>query len=312
MVAALVCLGGFLAVPLVVARDSWEWAAGVWLLGCAAAATVVAALGMGPSVLVLLAFLPFAGFVLLDSRAAWTLAGCIAVLLTLVQLLPLRSAATAAPSLAEPGVPSPGWALVVALAVTSFAIAWISDLYERRMAGLSHELHIHATRDHLTGLVNRRHFDDLLENECRRAARSHHSLALVLIDIDHFKNLNDTFGHPHGDLCLIAVGYALTTCMRRAGDVAARYGGEEFVALFPEATEDQAIQIAESIRAAVQRMRIPNGESPSGVLTLSLGVAAGVEPDELQPDRLLEAVDAALYRAKEGGRDRVVGASARA
>lgn len=305
--ALLICLGGFLSVPLVLARGQSSRTPGLLLLGFAAAAIVVGALAQGrldTPILVLLTVLPVVGLVLLDSRAAWLIAAGITGLAALLVLLDERSTLFAS----APESLSPRWALAACVAATCLLIALVAGLYDRRMAVLSRELRIHATGDHLTGLANRRRLDEVLEEECRRAERRSRSLAIILLDIDNFKSLNDARGHPHGDLCLIAVSYAITTCMRRAGDLAARYGGEEFVALLPETTEAQAIQVAESIREAVRQMKIPHESSAEGILTVSLGVAAGADREQLQPDRLLEEVDKALYRAKQGGRDRTVAA----
>ncbi len=160
--------------------------------------------------------------------------------------------------------------------------------------------------DALTGLANRRRLDEALEHEWRRACRSHASLAVVMADIDHFKQYNDTLGHPQGDRCLAAVAEVFLQSLGRAGDLAARYGGEEFVVLMPGADHAAATAFAESLRAACEARAIAHPASPVGlVVTISLGVASCVPFDDMSPDYLFAEADTALYRAKDAGRNRV-------
>lgn len=160
--------------------------------------------------------------------------------------------------------------------------------------------------DSLTGLANRRHFDQVLLHEWSRGQRQGHSLALILLDVDWFKHFNDLYGHQAGDVCLRAVATALQAKARRAGDLAARYGGEEFAMIVPEIDADAALALAESIRGAVHDMAQAHAGSPIGKVTVSLGVAVMVPTADAQPDTLVLAADQALYRAKDLGRDRVV------
>ena len=161
-----------------------------------------------------------------------------------------------------------------------------------------------STTDSLTQLANRRRFDRLLDEEIRRARRSGRPLSVLLADIDHFKRVNDSYGHPFGDECLRQVAAVLAAHCQRAGDVAARYGGEEFVVLLPGLDAGQAIALAESIRCAITQLQLQHGEQPVA-LTISLGVAT-LTPALVAPADLLAAADAALYQAKNGGRNRVV------
>lgn len=163
-----------------------------------------------------------------------------------------------------------------------------------------------AATDGLTGLANRRSFDDRLAAEHRRLARSGGELSLILLDIDHFKPFNDTYGHLAGDDCLRQVGQALHGVARRPADLAARYGGEEFACILPGTDAAGARATAEQVRAAILALNIPHSASPtSDRVTASLGViTVACVPD--QPiGEIIKAADAGLYRAKEAGRNRV-------
>ena len=160
--------------------------------------------------------------------------------------------------------------------------------------------------DAATGLSNRRHFDELLDAEWKRAARSRQPLALVLADVDCFKAYNDSSGHQQGDACLRRVAEVLRSGVHRAADVAARYGGEEFALLLPGVDEATAEELAEAVRAGLEALAIPHRASTAGpVVTLSAGVAAAVPDRRGTPADLVAAADRALYRAKQGGRNRV-------
>lgn len=161
-----------------------------------------------------------------------------------------------------------------------------------------------ALRDGLTGLANRRCFNDTIERECRRAERSAQPLSLIMVDIDLFKSFNDHYGHPAGDACLRSVSTAVQGLLRRPGDMAARYGGEEIAILLPATDTAGAVQIVNDMQAAVQALAIPHEASPHGVVTLSAGLASwqsGYGP--ATPASLVEAADAALYAAKAAGRN---------
>lgn len=161
-----------------------------------------------------------------------------------------------------------------------------------------------AGTDALTGILNRRAFDERLEAEWRRAARDESMLAAVMLDIDRFKSFNDRYGHVAGDLCLKRVARALADTLRRPGDLVARVGGEEFCAVLPATDRRGAVALAEELRAAVARQAIPHAGTAAGIVTVSCGVAA-LQPQAGEATALIEIADAALYAAKAAGRDRV-------
>ena len=165
-----------------------------------------------------------------------------------------------------------------------------------------------STQDGLTGIPNRRHFDSHLHEEWRRAMREQQSLSIILIDVDHFKKYNDTYGHQQGDRCLIAIAATIHQCMQRPMDLAARYGGEEFAAILPNTGATGAMYIAEKIRLAVQDLNIEHA-AVDGHVTISLGVASMIPTTARQDcptSELIKIADQALYQAKNQGRNRSV------
>jgi diguanylate cyclase (GGDEF)-like protein len=160
--------------------------------------------------------------------------------------------------------------------------------------------------DGLTGVANRRHFDESLAAEWRHCRRNGLPLALLMIDIDHFKLYNDQYGHPTGDACLQTVGVTLKQGFGRSHDLVARYGGEEFACLMPECDLASALTKAEALRLAVEQLAIPHAASPVAPgVTLSIGVATLVPGDQDKPRDLVSLADLALYKAKNNGRNRV-------
>lgn len=160
--------------------------------------------------------------------------------------------------------------------------------------------------DGLTQIANRRSLDMNLTTEWQRAMRKQEPLGVVMIDVDHFKLFNDTYGHQAGDECLREVAGTLKDFARRPGDLAARYGGEEFVLILTNANPQQAKIVAERVRDRILSLGIPNQRSSHGNVTASLGVASLVpNPQQSGPEALLLAADQALYRAKKSGRNRV-------
>ena len=160
--------------------------------------------------------------------------------------------------------------------------------------------------DGLTGIANRRRFDEVLLREWRRCARSHLPLSLIMLDVDHFKAYNDHYGHQAGDECLRSVATLLDEQMKRPGDLVARYGGEEFICLLPETDVDGATSVAERLREAVVGQQLPHALSPvGGHVTISLGVASAMPLGEAPPDGLTQLADRLLYEAKRAGRNRV-------
>lgn len=177
---------------------------------------------------------------------------------------------------------------------------------QARLLEITHQLEQLAILDGLTGIYNHRHFQEHLNKEWRRAQRNKQPISLIMIDIDFFKNLNDSYGHPVGDECLKIVAQALKQSVNRPGDLVARYGGEEFVAVLPEVGAEGAALIAERMRAAVEALKFPHCDSRIAAhVTVSLGVASLVPTRESSPDMLIAAADKALYAAKETGRNRI-------
>lgn len=161
-----------------------------------------------------------------------------------------------------------------------------------------------ARRDPLTGLGNRRSFDESLDRAHRRARRQGQGLAVLMIDIDHFKRLNDTYGHPEGDRRLRAVAGILDGCLQRGDDLLARYGGEEFIAALPSPDATHALGLGERLRASVEAAALP---APVATVTISIGVAWQAPGEDGDPRGLVERADQALYRAKHAGRNCVRG-----
>ncbi len=168
---------------------------------------------------------------------------------------------------------------------------------------LRETLRMQSIRDPLTGLFNRRYMEESIEREMSRVARGHASLSVAMLDIDHFKQFNDTFGHEAGDILLKELG-ALLESKLRAEDIACRYGGEEFLLIFPDASLQHAAKRSEEIREAVKRLRVDHHRRPIGNITVSVGVAAYPNHGLLSRE-IIRAADGALYVAKRRGRDRV-------
>jgi diguanylate cyclase (GGDEF)-like protein/PAS domain S-box-containing protein len=200
------------------------------------------------------------------------------------------------------------------------ALAVMRDITERRQAetmlaeanetleAANRILQALAQQDGLTGLANRRRFDEVLVEEFSRARRQREPLSVLLLDADHFKAYNDHYGHLAGDECLRRISAAIESVLRRPGDHAARYGGEEFVVLLPLTDESGALIVAEQIRAAVSALAIQHLGSAPQIVTVSIGVSSLIPFGGADhPDRLIAAADRALYRAKAEGRNRVAG-----
>ena len=185
--------------------------------------------------------------------------------------------------------------------------AWVdvSDLVIKGqlLKASNEQLAQQSATDGLTGLANRRHFDEALKTEWLRAARRFSPLSLLMVDIDHFKRYNDHYGHLAGDECLRRVAQALSLCAHRAGELVARYGGEEFVILLPATDMTQACETAQRCLDQIMQEALPHVASDSSKLvTLSIGVACLQPNATLDASTLLKAADAAMYRAKSNGR----------
>lgn len=169
------------------------------------------------------------------------------------------------------------------------------------------QLHKLSATDSLTDVHNRRKFDEYLEREWKRAIRDRSILSLLLIDIDHFKLFNDTYGHPAGDICLKSVAGAFSTCLNRPGDFLARYGGEEFAVILPQTDTEGALHVAESLRFAIKNLQIPHESSPTADhITISIGFTGFQPHSEYQLSDFIIIADQALYEAKNAGRDRTM------
>jgi diguanylate cyclase (GGDEF)-like protein len=174
------------------------------------------------------------------------------------------------------------------------------------LAEVNERLAALALTDGLTGLANRRAFDQYLEKEWIRASRPPcRPLALIVLDLDFFKQYNDHYGHVMGDQCLKKVAQILQRG-RRAADLAARIGGEEFSLILPATNVDGAMAVAESLRKRIEGLKLLHARSPMAVVTASFGVAAAMNDENGTVENLTQAADKALYAAKENGRNRVV------
>ncbi|TNE76577.1 MAG: diguanylate cyclase [Gammaproteobacteria bacterium] len=184
----------------------------------------------------------------------------------------------------------------------------VRDITEQKKAQST--LEVMAITDELTGLYNRRHFNEHLNQEWQRGIRSGEPLALILLDIDYFKQYNDHYGHIAGDECLKSVSASLQRSLLRCSDLAFRYGGEEFCVLLPNTDLDGAHRVAQRIRSAVARLNIPHDSSAiANSVTLSDGIASSIPSADCQPEQLTALADEALYEAKARGRNQSVKAS---
>jgi diguanylate cyclase (GGDEF)-like protein/PAS domain S-box-containing protein len=182
----------------------------------------------------------------------------------------------------------------------------LRDVTEQKAAQIA--LEQLATRDGLTGLANRRCFDDTLKSEWARAMRQGQPLSLLMVDVDNFKAYNDINGHIGGDECLKRIATAVASEMR-ANDLVARYGGEEFAVILPSQSLKGAAIVAERVRERVERLQLPNGQTSGPTagqhVTVSIGAATAYAGPDNQPGQLVAIADAALYRAKHLGRNRI-------
>ncbi len=177
---------------------------------------------------------------------------------------------------------------------------------ERELVATNDRLTVMASIDMLSGLANRRGFQSRLDFEWMRAQQYNSELSLLMIDVDHFKLYNDTYGHPEGDACLSRIGETLAGIAADTMGFAGRYGGEEFCLLLPNTGPIKALEIGETVRAAIQGLGMPHVTSSHRTVTVSVGVAATLPSDTQTPGDLIEAADAALYAAKHRGRNTVV------
>jgi diguanylate cyclase (GGDEF)-like protein len=194
-----------------------------------------------------------------------------------------------------------GLVLSVALVLVAFLLL---DREMRRRREVEKKLREQSISDPLTGLFNRRFLEETLTRELSRAKREQRPLALVLLDVDHFKRVNDTYGHDAGDAVLKAIA-SLLRAETRGGDVASRLGGEELLVVLPGASVEQARAKAEGLRAKISELVLESGAAPIGPVTASFGVSAFPKHGEVA-EELMKSADKALYRAKHGGRNQVM------
>lgn len=249
--------------------------------------------------------------VFLDYRYALCTAVTGGVLFTTVAYLEISKLIPLSPGLSKPVVHSVytmsgGWMEAVIAVIIGIFITFISINYGMNQAlKYRRKLELQAILDGLTGIPNRRYFDDHLVKEWKRAFRYARPISLIMIDIDNFKTFNDHYGHLSGDECLRRVAQVLIKGVRRPTDIVARFGGEEFAVLLPDTTQIGAKLLAELLRAAIEEAAILHEYSDvSRHITISLGVAS-VIPETLFPELLVDYADRAMYHAKQNGRNRV-------
>ena len=185
-------------------------------------------------------------------------------------------------------------------------LAELEDM-QQQLEETNEQLLLLSVTDGLTGLLNRRQFDKILQEEWKRSFRTKKQLSLIILDIDHFKAYNDTYGHAIGDECLKQVARTIAETARREVDKVARIGGEEFGVILPETDTQGCYHVAEFIRQEIEKLGIEHtGSETSEVVTVSLGIASQIAEDpDANTGQLFQAADLALYRAKERGRNRI-------
>jgi diguanylate cyclase (GGDEF)-like protein len=193
--------------------------------------------------------------------------------------------------------------VVMAASILALVALFVSELRRRETAERAQATL--ARQDNLTGLANRRGFNEALEREWQRAIRERKPLSLVMIDIDNFKRFNDSLGHPEGDRVLAAVAAAVRRTVQRPADLAARYGGEELAVLLPDTDAKGARRIAEMVLMNVRRLDEPHPSSEYGIVTVSVGVATTLPAQGVESASLITLADAALYDAKQSGRNQI-------
>ena len=193
--------------------------------------------------------------------------------------------------------------------VKSIKLNFILEKQIEQRKNIEEKLREVSIKDELTGLYNRRYFNEVLQNELKRAQRNSNPISLILIDIDYFKSFNDTYGHVEGDKCLQRLGQSLNDSVKRPGDLVARYGGEELAIVLPNTESDNAYHISETIRQDIQALNIPHtGSDIDGLnaITISAGVTTIIPQPDTTPADIIQKADDALYKAKNQGRNQTV------
>ena len=200
--------------------------------------------------------------------------------------------------------------IFIATAAMIFMVGRLKKQVDSRtweLEQMNEKLRLMATVDGLTGVMNRRCFDEMLDREWKRSLREKVPVAIVMVDVDYFKKYNDTYGHQSGDECLRQVAEAMEKRVHRPSDYAARYGGEEFVLLLSNTSLDGAIKVAEDIRLLIENLKLPHAASEvSSYVTISLGVMTLIPDAGMQISEVVRKADQALYYAKRRGRNRVM------
>ena len=226
------------------------------------------------------------------------------------------------------GLSGPEFILDTSLVFSAISVCWLASYFNERasrkdfiqkhlinikqieLEKMNHELKQLAENDGLTGVANRRRFDDCLKEEWRRALREQYPIALLMIDIDFFKHYNDAYGHQKGDSCLKEIAANLKSYAKRPGDLAARYGGEEFAIILPHLNLEQACALGREICHRIAGLNIEHLASPlTNVVTVSIGAASVIPGSNILQESLIEASDQALYQSKGAGRNRCTGVS---
>ncbi len=199
-------------------------------------------------------------------------------------------------------------AIIIALVLYGLRATLLQNRYMRSELALQEardRLEELSLQDAMTGIANRRRFDQMLEFEWSRATRVRQPLSLLMIDVDFFKSLNDKYGHRSGDECLVQIAHGLRACLPRSGDLLARYGGEEFAVILPSTNRSGAESVAARMQHAVRALNIQNDRTVSAFITISTGVSTYDASASGSPHDLVEASDRALYQAKQNGRNRI-------
>jgi len=301
-------VGTYLVVLVTMAMSYYQIkvrATGHVLLSCFTALVLYrsyVAGGTDSPVLIIAILVPIAAIFLLGRAAGLFYAAILS--LAIVVLIVLRLNGYQFPDTQIHGEILGAMQSVVIIFVLSVC-TWVAWMYARHNETLARTLLDQTRRDHLTGVPNRRAFDQALQSEIKRAKRQQHSLTLFMVDLDYFKSFNDLYGHHEGDECLVEVANIIQSCLRRSGDMVARYGGEEFSVILPDTSMLQAKQLAETMRHAVMGLNIEHKESPHNVVTITLGISDLDLTKEVLPEELIKQADKALYAGKSAGRNQV-------
>lgn len=181
----------------------------------------------------------------------------------------------------------------------------VSDIMENKLNLVRRSIDEISKFDFLTNVYNRRHFDKILTEEWNKNEQANNPLAIIMIDIDNFKEYNDKYGHVEGDKCLQNISRIIKNVINQSNNVVSRYGGEEFIALISNSDLEKAKCIAENIRKSIEGLGIPHEASEHEIVTVSIGVATAIPNMQLKSEDLIVMADQALYRAKSSGKNRV-------